>query len=152
MEYTEDNRPLTNQVLCHQLAVWIALDCVPQKFNKDLLCNMFGTYFKLTKKLNKPKQEALSNKQLSILYNIYDKYKVKDVFQFHTLKFICVDMSRFEALEVVSQSNLKCECFYFETKEEGVLTTEEFITRYRDKISHPNYITKLKASMDEDFC
>jgi len=152
VEYTETNRPITNQVMCHQLATWLSLECMPVKFNKDLLVNILGTYFKLTKKMTTLKQDALSNKQFSILYQVYDKYKVSQVFQFNDLKFLCVDISEFETMEVFSKSNVKCEKYYFETKDDGILTVKEFIDLYSTYIHHSKYITQLRVSNDDDFC
>jgi len=152
VEYTEHNRPITNQVLTHHMATWLALECVSVKFNKEIVVNILGSYFKQTKKMNTPKQEAMSNKQFSILYHIYDKYKVSNSFQFNDLKFLCVDISEFETMDVFSKSNVKCEKYYFETKEDGILTVKEFIHLYSTYIHHPKYITKLRVSTDDDFC
>jgi len=153
VDYNADNRPMSNQILCHQLSVSIALKCLPDKFDTTLLTKILGHYFKLTKKSNKPKQECLSDKQFSILYHIYVSYRVKEVFMFDTLKFACVCRVEFDTLEVLSKSNTKIvEDFYFETKNDGVLTTAEFIELYLSYITHPNYMKTLKETAEEDFC
>jgi hypothetical protein len=153
VEYTANNRPLSNQILCHQLSVGLALKCLPDNFDTTLLVKILGHYFKLTKKTNKPKQECLSDKQFSILYHIYVSYRVKDVFMFDKLKFACVCRVEFDTLVVFSKSNLKMEeDFYFETKDDGILTTAEFIELYPCYITHPNYVKTLKETAEEDFC
>lgn len=152
VDYTEHNRPITNQVLTHHLATWLSLECVPEKFNQEMVVNILGSYFKQTKKMNTPKQEAMSNKQFSILYHIYDKYKVSKSFQFNALKFLCVNISAFDKMDVFSKSNVKCEHYYFETKQDGILTVNEFIHLYSTYINHPKYITILPLSNDDDFC
>lgn len=147
--FEKDQRPITNQVLCHQLSTWLALHCNPHTFDDELIRSMLGTYYKHTKKLTKPKEDALSNKQYDIMYNIWHKYNVQSCFQFADLKCLCVDVSLMD-LEVKSASGTVCNEFYFETKNDGILTVDEFVDKYKRLIFKYNMV--LSPSTDDDFC
>jgi len=70
------------------------------------------------------------------------------------LKFICVDLSKFEKMEVLSESNQVCQDFYFEVlldKQIVKYTVCEFIDLYRDLILHPKFMTRLPPTPMEDF-
>tara|TARA_R110000868_G_scaffold199445_1_gene446078 strand:- start:627 stop:1151 length:525 start_codon:yes stop_codon:yes gene_type:complete len=151
VDYTKETRPLANNQLCKQLCTWLALDCPTDSFDSELIRSMLGSYNKLVVKQQKKSDEALSDKQYNILYNIYDKYRVSDCFKFEELRFMCVDISQFETLEVHSVSNELCSQFYFQTADKSVYTIKEFIEKYHDLIKHPKYITKLPAVSDDDF-
>jgi len=147
--FEKNQRPITTQVLCHQMSTWLALKCKPFAFDDELVRSMLGTYYKLTKKMNKPKEDALSNKQYDIMYNLWDKYNVQSCFQFADLKCLCVDVSLME-LDVKSASGTVCKDFYFETKNDGVLTVDEFVDKYKLLIFKYNMV--LTPSTDDDFC
>jgi len=146
VEYTESNRPLSNALLCHQLAVWLIL-CPPVKFENELVLNMLTTYFKKTKLYNQPKDESLSNKQYSILYNLHSKWRVSNCFSFAELKFQCILLKEW-SVSILSSSGQVCADVYFETKQDGVLTKDEFVEQYG---SLCKYAAKLMPSKDDDF-
>ena len=153
-EYTKETRPMKSVKLAKELSLWLALGLEPENFDEEVVRSMLGTFYKMTKKESKDGEDALSDKQYNGLYNIHDKFKVKDVFKFDELKYICVDISKFETLEVHSTSNQLCSQFYFEVKESDglvVYTTQEFTQKYKELIKHSKYITKLPPSNDDDF-
>lgn len=151
VDYTKETRPIPNNKLCKELSTWLALGCQSESFDDELIRSMLGTYYKLVVKQSKKSDESLSDKQYNILYNIYDKYRVKDCFKFDELKFMCVDINQFETLEVYSSSNELCSQFYFQTTDKTIYTIHEFIDKYKDLIKHPKYITKLPAVDEDDF-
>jgi len=146
VEYTESNRPLSNASLCHQLAVWLIL-AKPDKFENELVLNLLTTYFKKTKMYNHAKEGSLSNKQYSILYNLYSKWRVANCFSFDALKFQCVLVKEW-SVPILSASGQICSEVYFETKQDGVLTKDEFVDQYG---SLCKYAEKLLPSKDDDF-
>ena len=153
-DFTKENRPVKCMKLCKELSLWLALELQPDSFDEEAIRSILGTYFKMTKKESKNSEECLTDKQYNGLYNIHDKFRVKDVFKFDQLKYLCVDICKFETLEVHSSSDQLCSQFYFEVKENDdcfVYTTQEFIQRYRELIKHSKYITKLPPSNDDDF-
>jgi len=146
VEYTESNRPLSNALLCHQLAVWILL-CPPDKFENELLLSILSAYFKKTKLYNQRKDESLSNKQYSILYNLHSKWRVSNCFEFENLKFQCI-LCKDWSVSIRSASGQLCPEVYFETKMAGVLTKDEFVELHG---SLCKYAANLLPSQDEDF-
>ena len=139
-------RPLSNALLCHQLVVWLSL-CPPDKFENALIMDMLATYFKKTKMCNQPKEQALSDKQYAILYNLYSKWRVSQCFKFADLKFQCILLKDW-TIPVLSASGQTCEHIYFETKNDGILTQDEFIEQYG---SLRAFMPCLLPSQDEDF-
>jgi hypothetical protein len=152
IEYNEHTRPIPCSKLAHQLSVWLALGCQSERFDPNLVRSMVGKFYKSTRINNIEKELAMSNQQFSILYNIWEKFRVKNCFKFGELKFLCIDLHSLKDFEdIFSASGTKCEQFFFETPSDGKLTTEEFIEKYRQLITHEKYIKKIPETCEEDY-
>ena len=152
--FTKATRPLKALQLCKQVALWIALGLSPESFDAEIVRSILGSFFKQYKKEGRDAESCLTDKQYNGLYNIYDKFRIHGVFQMDALKFICVDLSKFDKMEVLSESNQVCQDFYFEVlldKRIVKYTVCEFIDLYRDLILHPKYMTRLPPTPMEDF-
>lgn len=148
--FTKEDRPLASKSLCKQLTTWFALKCHPEKFDNELCRSILGKYCNKTRKQDIPSEDALSDKQYNILYNIYEKYRVNNIFKWADLKFVCVDMSEL-GIDLETTSGVKCEDFFFQTSDGTIYNVDEFIKEHNSLIKHSKYITTLRPLKDEDF-
>jgi len=151
--FTKANRPLKSLQLCKQVSLWLALDLSPASFDAEIVRSMLGSFFKQYKKENREAETCLTDKQYNGLYNIYDKFRIHAVFQ-NELKYLCVDIGKFESLEVRSESNQVCREFYFEVMENKTsvkYTISEFMEKYHTLIMHSKFLTSLPPTPIEDF-
>lgn len=148
--FTKDDRPFASKSLCKQLSTWFALKCNPDKFDSELCRSILGRYFEKTRKQDLKSEDALSDKQYNILYNIYDKYRVVNMFKWNELKFICVEMSEL-GMDIESTAGETCDGFFFQTTDETIYSVSEFIKEYESLIKHSKYIKTLRPLNDDDF-
>jgi len=151
VDYTMETRPLPASKLCKALSLWLALGLNPESFSENVPRDMMASYFLQVKKQEKDPNTSLTDKQYSALYHVYEQYKVSQLFDFDAIKFICVDISKFGTLEIKSQSGQPCSQWYFETKEDKILTIDEFKEKYKHLIKHHKFMTKLPPTRDEEF-
>lgn len=143
-------REVETKQLVKQMSVWFALKICPEKFDTELCRSILGKYYCKTRKEDMKPNDAMSDKQYSILLNIYEKYRVFKIFDWDKLPFLCVDMSELE-MEMTSSSGMDCDEFFFQTKDATIYTTSEFVNEFSDFIKHPKYIKKLRPVNDDDF-
>lgn len=149
--FTKETRPVKCNLLTKQMCVWFSLKCHPDEFDTEVCCSILSKYWLNVKKLQKPSEDALSDKQYNLLHNIYHKFRVKNIFDWEQVKFICVDISEFGELIVKSKSGVVCKDYYYETKNGDVFTKDDFVKKYGSHIKHPNYIMQLSQSNDDDY-
>lgn len=150
-EYSFEERPMSAIKLCKAITLWIALDLKPTSFSESVARDMLGKYYCSVKKQQKDPHKCLSDKQYSLLYHIYSKFKINECFDFETIKFLCVDISAFGTLEITSRTGQLCSQFYFETKEDGIMSLIEFKDKYKHLIKHHKYMTQLPPTQEEEF-
>lgn len=139
----------TSKLICRHFSTWFALKLYREGFEGNTLESMLARYAKLVKIHNKDTETALSDKQYAILKNVYQKFKIREYFDFKKLKFNCFNMSEFGDLVVKSASGVECKDYFFEVLDEGILTKEEFKEKYGGLIL--KRIAVLSPSKESDF-
>lgn len=150
-QFTKETRPVPSKILAKKMTTWFALRCHPESFDTELCSSILSRYWFQTRKLKKDAEDAFSNKQYDILYNIYTKFKVDNIFSWDELPMVCCDVSDFGEAQIVSDSGLICENYYFETKDRVKYELNEFVEKFGGYIKHTNYITELSQLNDDDF-
>ena len=148
-----ETRPVKAWNMVRELSTYFALKLQPKKFDVELCDSLISSYFFRVKILEKDKDSSLSDKQYSLLYNIYNKYHIEVLYKniYDHVKFVCVNVKKIENSELVyTESHEPVQDYYFELQDKSILTAEEFELKYGKYILHSKY-KKLSTSTNDDF-
>ena len=151
--FEKETRPVNTWKMIRELTAWFCLNLQPLKFDIELCDDIISTYFLKVRIRDMDKENALTDKQYSLLYNIYDKYFVSKVFKniYDEVKFVCINVKKIENCDLeYDETHIPVMGYYFELQDGSILSPSVFETKYSNLLLHNKY-KKLSQATSTDF-